>query len=678
MNQPPSGRRIPEWLLVLGALLTLVTLVVAQSIYELLAGNPEFVAVRLTRPGQLLQVVAVFNFLPAAGLFLVWAACRLLDRGLARGFLAAVFFAFLLAFFWQLHNAYFDTGAGEGLGRAYWLWLIPAAALAWLARRREELVLSSLATLFPVALVLPALFLSQTWPSPKAPRREAATEPPRVSRPVGRRFPPIVIVVFDEFTLHALLDPAGQLDARRFPNFAALAQTSYWFRNATANASHTHFALPALATGNLPAGAPGDASGVNLFTWLEPFYDITIYERHTGICATGRFRCPQTEWAVKPAELLQDVFFLYATRVVPRRLDLGLPDVRRTWGAFRPVRDDMAIRRRGFDEFLDALGPAGENSLFFFYTLLPHSPYVLQPDGRLDDRRYAYLAFQESMTGSPALLRDLRDRYFLQVGFVDTLVGRLVARLKQRGLWDSTLLVITADHGVSWDPAAPGRILTRQNAPLILSVPFFLKLPGQTRGQVSDADAQHIDLLPTLAEALKLELPGPRQGRSLFAPRPAPRRKIAYDPRNGLLEFPDTLGLAPLDFTLEVPAAAPSAWLGRRVSAFAVVPLAAGRARVFPVAVLSAAAPAAERVVYVAGQIDPELRPARVVVAVNGEIVADTPDFRGPLWNVSFPARALRAETNVVSVYAVLAEEDRRLRALPAPANSILPRNAGR
>ena len=94
--------------------------------------------------------------------------------------------------------------------------------------------------------------------------------------------------------------------------------------------------------------------------------------------------------------------------------------------------------------------------------------------------------------------------------------------------------------------------------------------------------------------------------------------------------------------------------------------------------VLSAAAPAAERVVYVAGQIDPELRPARVVVAVNGEIVADTPDFRGPLWNVSFPARALRAETNVVSVYAVLAEEDRRLRALPAPANSILPRNAGR
>ena len=99
MNQPLSGRRIPEWLLVLGALLTLVTLVVAQSIYELLAGNPEFVAVRLTRPGQLLQVVAVFNFLPAAGLFLVWAACRLLDRGLARGLLAAGFFAFLLAFF---------------------------------------------------------------------------------------------------------------------------------------------------------------------------------------------------------------------------------------------------------------------------------------------------------------------------------------------------------------------------------------------------------------------------------------------------------------------------------------------------------------------------------------------------------------------------------------------------
>src|SRR3989304_6129578 len=102
MNQQPSGRRIPEWLLVLGALLTLVTLGVAQSICELLAGNPEFVAGRLTRPGQLLQVVAVFNFLPAAGLFLVWAACRLLDRGLARGLLAAVLFCLLLVFFLRL------------------------------------------------------------------------------------------------------------------------------------------------------------------------------------------------------------------------------------------------------------------------------------------------------------------------------------------------------------------------------------------------------------------------------------------------------------------------------------------------------------------------------------------------------------------------------------------------
>ena len=682
MNQQASGRRSPEWLLLLGALLTLVSLVVAQPVYELLAGNPEFVAVRLTRPGPLLQVVAVFNFFPALVLFLAWAVGRLLHRGLARGFLAAVFFACLLSFFWQIHNAYLDTGAGEGLGRAYWLWVVPAAALAWLARRQEKAVLASLATLFPVALVLPALFLLHTWPAAPPPRPEASTEPPQVARREGR-FPPIVIVVFDEFTLHALLDISGQIDARRFPNFAALARTSYWFRNATANASHTHAALPALVTGNLPTdAAPGDAPAENLFTWLQPYYDITIYERHTGLCASGRFRCPETEWAVQPAELLQDVFFLYATRVVPRRLDLGLPDVRRTWGAFRPIRDDMAIRQRSFDEFLNALGAApSENSLFFYYSLLLHSPYVLGPDGRLDDRRYAYLAFQESMVGNPVVLGDLRERYFLQVGFVDTLVGRLVARLQARRLFDSTVLVITADHGVSWHPAAPGRILTRENAELILPVPLFLKLPGQTRGEVSEADVQHIDLLPTLADVLGLKLPGPRQGRSMFAPNPAPRRKVAYDPRNGLLEFADTLGLAPLEFTLEAPVAGPSPWLGRRVSTFEVVPYASAGAatRVFPVGVLSADSAATGPRVYVSGQMDPALRPARIVVAVNGEIVAETPDFRGPalFWNVSFSAQALRAETNVVSAYAVMAEEDRRLRALPAPANSTLPRNGG-
>ena len=43
----------------------------------------------------------------------------------------------------------------------------------------------------------------------------------------------LVMVVFDELPLATLLDGQGAIDAALFPNFAALARTSSWFRNTT-------------------------------------------------------------------------------------------------------------------------------------------------------------------------------------------------------------------------------------------------------------------------------------------------------------------------------------------------------------------------------------------------------------------------------------------------------------
>ena len=40
-----------------------------------------------------------------------------------------------------------------------------------------------------------------------------------------------MIVVFDEFPADTLIGPDGRIDAARYPNFAALARTSTWFRN---------------------------------------------------------------------------------------------------------------------------------------------------------------------------------------------------------------------------------------------------------------------------------------------------------------------------------------------------------------------------------------------------------------------------------------------------------------
>src|SRR4051794_38490918 len=64
--------------------------------------------------------------------------------------------------------------------------------------------------------------------------------------------------------------------------------------------------------------------------------------------------------------------------------------------------------------------------------------------------------------------------YWNAVACDDWLIGRLIARLKRLGVWDDTLLVVTADHGESLfddDFLGHGHVINRQQTrvPLILS-----------------------------------------------------------------------------------------------------------------------------------------------------------------------------------------------------------------
>jgi hypothetical protein len=74
---------------------------------------------------------------------------------------------------------------------------------------------------------------------------------------------PVVLVVFDEFYVGWLLDDRNEINADRFPNFAALGQQATWFRNATAVHPFTAFAVPAILTGEYQTGDLGPDHGVS-------------------------------------------------------------------------------------------------------------------------------------------------------------------------------------------------------------------------------------------------------------------------------------------------------------------------------------------------------------------------------------------------------------------------------
>ena len=62
----------------------------------------------------------------------------------------------------------------------------------------------------------------------------------------------MVLIIMDEFPLAGLLDSKGEIDAKRFPNFAALQQQSDWFRNAVTVGDSTEQAVPAILSGDFP------------------------------------------------------------------------------------------------------------------------------------------------------------------------------------------------------------------------------------------------------------------------------------------------------------------------------------------------------------------------------------------------------------------------------------------
>ena len=102
--------------------------------------------------------------------------------------------------------------------------------------------------------------------------------------------PPVVMIVFDEWPLASIVRGDGTIDADLYPNVAALAGDSTWYRDTTTVANLTNFAVPALLTGNLPED--GDTADTtthpeNLFTLLGGTYDLDVTERITRLCPTS-------------------------------------------------------------------------------------------------------------------------------------------------------------------------------------------------------------------------------------------------------------------------------------------------------------------------------------------------------------------------------------------------------
>lgn len=126
---------------------------------------------------------------------------------------------------------------------------------------------------------------------------------------------------------------------------------------------------------------------------------------------------------------------------------------------------------------------------------------------------------QDDGTAPPAAadIAYMRGVYMGEVAFVDENIGRLVSALKDMGLYDHAVIVVTSDHGEEfWEHGgfAHGHTVYDE----LIHVPLIIKLPADVHAVQHNVSWQvrTIDAIPTVFDYLGVAVPPTFAGRSLL------------------------------------------------------------------------------------------------------------------------------------------------------------------
>jgi hypothetical protein len=331
----------------------------------------------------------------------------------------------------------------------------------------------------------------------------------------------VVVVVLDELPTTSLLDDQGRIDAVRYPSFAALARESTWYRNTTSVHADTQHAVPAILDARRPH--PHELSVVrahprSLFALLAGRYRLHVHEEATQLCPRA-YCAHHGPLTVRggPSDVRRNV------RVLTRA---GRGAVTGARGRRGRVLSHLGMSRpKRFRNWVAEIGRTRQPQLDFFHLMMPHVPFQFLPSGRtynLPGAGDVRGLLAERSYDDPWLVREAWQRHLLQLGAVDALLGELIGQLKRRGVWDESVVVVTADHGMSFRRHHNRRALRPYNVGELAPVPLFVKAPRQQRGRVSDSPRETIDVMPTIADLLGVPIPWRVDGSSAL--RRPPRR----------------------------------------------------------------------------------------------------------------------------------------------------------
>lgn len=166
-------------------------------------------------------------------------------------------------------------------------------------------------------------------------------------------------------------------------------------------------------------------------------------------------------------------------------------------------------------DFLEGCDPEKDNIFMFSSIFHPHPPFSPPAPWNKIYRSYdgiepvrpknpdpcifepiLYDKFRMDRLGISELdLKRIRNFYYACISFADYQVGRIIAKLKEKGMYDDTLIVLSSDHGeMLGDYGTVGKRTMFKGA---CQVPLFIRVPGMEPAVRTDP-VSLVDLAPTL------------------------------------------------------------------------------------------------------------------------------------------------------------------------------------
>jgi arylsulfatase A-like enzyme len=222
----------------------------------------------------------------------------------------------------------------------------------------------------------------------------------------------------------------------------------------------------------------------------------------------------------------------------------GMPKGYKWNGKDTAVRDQMrqynlntAHWRSDEDHFVAQVVKAGirylesqkeRNNLFLWLDCFdPHEPWdPPAPFNRMYDPGYKGPIITQPIPGpvqgylSSAELRNIQAQYAGEVTMVDKWIGIFLDRVRELGMMEDTLIILTTDHGEPLGEGKWGHGIMRKARPWpyeeLSHIPLMVRHPRAGQGKRVKGFAQTCDVAPTVLGFLGIPVPPVMQGRSLL------------------------------------------------------------------------------------------------------------------------------------------------------------------